>query len=108
MAHVAELWPQYLRGHAYLKLQQGVEATAEFQKILDHRGYAPLSPLYPLAHLGLARAAAKAGDITRSQKAYEDFLAGWKEADPGLPILIEAKREYKAVTTGSVTDGIVK
>jgi eukaryotic-like serine/threonine-protein kinase len=105
---VAELWPQYLRGHAYLKLKQGAEATAEFQKILDHRGYAPLSPLNPLAHLGLARAAAKAGDILRSQKAYEDFLAEWKEADPDLPILIEAKREYKAATTGSVTGGIVK
>jgi len=105
---VAELWPQYLRGHAYLKLNQGAEAAAEFQKILDHRGYAPLSPLYPLAHLGLARAAAKASDVARSQKAYEDFFARWKEADHDLPIFIEAKRAYKAATTGSVTSGIVK
>jgi predicted Zn-dependent protease len=104
----AEFWPQYLRGLAYLKLWRGAEAVAEFQKILDNRGYAPLSPLYPLAHLGLARAAAKAGDMARSQKAYEDFFARWKEADPDLPILIEAKREDKAATTGSATSGIVK
>ncbi|MGH9753723.1 MAG: protein kinase domain-containing protein [Blastocatellia bacterium] len=105
---VAQFWPQHLRGSAYLKLGRGAEAAAEFQKILDHRGYAPLSPLYPLAHLGLALAAAKAGDMMGSQKAYEDFFARWKEADPDLPILIEAKREYKAATTGSVTSGIVK
>jgi eukaryotic-like serine/threonine-protein kinase len=104
----AEFWPQYLRGQAYLKLKRVAEAAAEFQKILDNRGYAPLSPFYPLAHLGLARAAAKAGDMTRSQKAYEDFFARWKEADPDLPILIEAKREDKAATTGSATSGIVK
>src|SRR5215510_12173491 len=104
----AEFWPQYLRGLAYLKLNRGAEAAAEFQKILDNRGCAPLSPLYPLAHLGLARAAAKAGDMTRSQKVYEDFFARWKEADPDLPILIEAKRDYKAATTGSVTSGIVQ
>src|SRR5262249_3450702 len=52
----AEFWPQYLRGQAFLKLQRGVEAGTEFQKILDHRGQAPLSPLYSLAYLGLARA----------------------------------------------------
>jgi tetratricopeptide (TPR) repeat protein len=104
----AEFWPQYLRGQAYLRLKRGMEAAAEFQKILDNRGYAPLSPLYPLAHLELARAAAKAGDMTRSHKTYEDFFARWKEADPDLPILIEAKTEYKAATTGSVTSGIVK
>jgi tetratricopeptide (TPR) repeat protein len=92
---VAELWPQYLRGHAYLRLKQVTEATAEFQKILDHRGYAPLSPLYPLAHLGLARAAVKAGDAAKSRKAYEDFFAVWEDADPNLPILIEARKEYK-------------
>ena len=83
----AEFWPQYLRGQAYLKLGQGTVAAAEFQKILDHRGYAPLSPLYPLAQLGLARA-------TQSRKAYEDFFAGWKEADAELPILRVAKSEY--------------
>ena len=91
----AEFWPQTLRGQAYLKLNRGAEAAAEFQKILDHRGEGPLSALYPLAHLGLARAAALVGDIAKSRKAYEDFFALWKDADPDLPILIEAKKEYQ-------------
>jgi hypothetical protein len=84
-----------LWGQAYLKLKRGAEAAAEFQKILDHRGYAPLSPLYPLAHLGLARAATLTGETSKSRKAYEDFFAAWKEADSDLPILIEAKKEYE-------------
>ncbi len=91
----AEFWPQYMRGQAYLKLRRGAEAAAEFQKILDHRGYAPLSPLYPLAHLGLARAATLIGETAKSRKAYEDFFAAWKEADADLPILIEAKKEFE-------------
>jgi tetratricopeptide (TPR) repeat protein len=91
----AEFWPQYLRGKAYLKLKRGAEAAAEFQKILDHRGYAPLSPLYPLAHLGLARSATMTGETAKSRKAYEDFFAAWKEAGADLPILIDAKKEYE-------------
>lgn len=91
----AEFWPQYLRGTAYLKLQRGAEAAAEFQKILDHRGYVPLSPLYPLGYLGLARAATLTGETAKSRKAYEDFFAVWKEADSDLPILIDAKKEYE-------------
>lgn len=70
----AEFWPQYLRGQAYLQLKQGTEAAAEFQKILDHRGYAPLSVLYPLAHLGLARSGNLNGDMAQAQQAYADFL----------------------------------
>jgi len=91
----AEFWPQYLRGLAYLKLGRGAEASAEFQKVLDHRGYAPLSPLYPLAHLGLARAATVAGDTTKSRKAWENFFAVWKDAEANLPILRDVKREYE-------------
>jgi serine/threonine protein kinase/tetratricopeptide (TPR) repeat protein len=84
----------HLRGQAYLNQQKGAEATTEFQKILDHRGWQPTSPLFPLAHLGLARAAALSGDTTKARKAYQDFFAFWKDADPDLPILIEAKKEY--------------
>ena len=84
----------YLRGKAYLRLKRGAEAAAEFQKILDHRGWGPISYLYPLAHLGLARAAALTGDVAGSRKAYQDFLTMWKDADADLPILIEAKKEY--------------
>jgi tetratricopeptide (TPR) repeat protein len=91
----AEFWPQYLRGQAYLKLVRGTEATAEFQKILDHRGQAPLSVLYPLAHLGLARAATINGEATSARQAYQDFFALWKDADTDLAALIEAKKEYE-------------
>ncbi len=93
----AEFWPQYLRSQAYLKLGRGAEAASEFQKILDHRGWAPTSPLYPLAHLGLARAALLQGDTAKAQKSYQDFFALWKDADADLPVLIEAKKEYEKV-----------
>jgi eukaryotic-like serine/threonine-protein kinase len=99
----AEFWPQYLRGLAYLKLNRGAEAAAEFQNILGHRGYAPLSPLYSLAHLGLARGAALTGDTAQSRKAYEDFFAVWKEADPDMSPMIEAKKERQRTLTVSST-----
>jgi serine/threonine protein kinase/tetratricopeptide (TPR) repeat protein len=90
-----DFWPQYLRGQAYLKLKNGAQAATEFKSIIDHRGWYPMSPLYPLAHLGLARAAALAGDNANARKAYQDFLAFWKDADPTIPILVEAKAEYE-------------
>ena len=90
----AEFWPQYLRGQAYLRQQKGTEAAAEFQKILDHRGEAPLSALYPLAHLGLARAAAFTGDTAKARTSYQNFLALWKDANPEIAILLDSKREY--------------
>ncbi|PYT31472.1 MAG: hypothetical protein DMG57_05025 [Acidobacteria bacterium] len=82
----------YVRGLAHLQAKAGPEAVAAFQNILDHRGAFPF--LYSLAHLGLARAAALSGDPARSRKAYQDFLALWKDADPDLPMLQEAKKEY--------------
>jgi Serine/threonine protein kinase len=90
-----EFWPQYVRGLANLKLSKGAEAAVEFQKILDHRGYAPMSPLFPLAQLGLARAATLQNDTAKARKAYEDFFALWKDADSDIPVLIEAKKEYE-------------
>ena len=91
---ITESSPVYIRGIAYLKAQTGAEAAAEFQKILDHKGIFGTLPVYALSYLGSARAYALAGDSTRSRKAYQDFLARWKDADPDIPILIEAKREY--------------
>jgi hypothetical protein len=82
----------YLRGLAFLRLKQGVEAAAEFQKIVDHRG-ANWGPVYPLSYLGLARAAALAGDIARARNAYEGFFRLWKDADPEIAILIQARKE---------------
>ena len=92
-----EFWPHYVRGLANLKLSKGAEAAVEFQKILDHRGYAPMSPLFPLAQLGLARAAIFQNDTPKARKAYEDFFALWKDADPDIPVLIEAKKEYEKI-----------
>ncbi|HLW79502.1 MAG TPA: hypothetical protein VKU44_07870, partial [Terriglobia bacterium] len=91
------LLPHYLRGLAYLGLHQGPAAASEFQKIVDHRGATrgSAAALYPLAHLGLARAAALSGDTAGARKWYQDFLAQWKDADPEIPILKEAQSEYK-------------
>ncbi len=97
----ADLQIAYVRGNAYLSLRQRAEAEAEFQRILDHRGWAPLSPLYPLAQLGLARAAVLTGDPTKARKSYEDFFALWKDADSDIPILIEAKKEYAKLNSRS-------
>ena len=88
------LGPIYLRGQAYVAAKQGVSATAEFQKILDHPGIVVNEPIGPLAHLGLGRAYALAGDKAKAAGAYQDFLALWKNADPDIPILKEAKAEY--------------
>jgi predicted Zn-dependent protease len=90
-----EFWPQYVRGLANLKFGKGAEAAVEFQKILASRGYAVLSPLYPLARLGLARATVMKGDAAKARKAYEDFFALWKDADGDIPVLIEAKKEFE-------------
>jgi ATP/maltotriose-dependent transcriptional regulator MalT len=84
----------YVRGLAYLRSRAGAEAAAQFQKVLDHRGIDPLSPLYPLSQLGLARARALAGDAAQSRRAYQDFLALWKDADADLPVLRDARAEY--------------
>jgi eukaryotic-like serine/threonine-protein kinase len=89
-----EFWPQYLRGQAYWKQGKGAQAAAEFQNILDHRGWYPLSPLYPLAHVGLARAATLNGEAAKARKEYQDFFTLWKDADPSIPILVAAHQEY--------------
>jgi len=93
-APVAEFWPSYLRGQAHLQLHEGREAVVDFQSIVDHRGEMPDAVLYPLAHLGLARSAALAGDLAKARKAYEEFFAWWKDADADLRPLEEARAEY--------------
>jgi len=87
--------PTWVRGRAYLQAKNGALAAAEFQRIIEHRGWDVLSPLWPMAHLGLARAAVLQGDVAKGRKAYEDFFGFWKEADADLPVLIEARREYE-------------
>ena len=88
------LCPVYLRGYAYLMLHNGSAAAAEFQKFLNHRGVVGNFPLGALAHLGLGRAYALQGDTAKARTACQDFLALWKDADPDIPILKQAKAEY--------------
>jgi len=86
----------YARGLAYLQAGQGTQAAQEFQMVLDNRSvYA--DPLTSLAKLGLAKAYALQGDKSRSRLAYQDFLALWKDADPDIPLLKQARDEYAKV-----------
>ncbi len=84
----------YLRGEAHLRMHMGTDAAAEFQKIIDHPGIDPFSPLHSLAYLGRARAYALQGDRARTHDTYEEFFTRWKDADSDLPILKQAKAEY--------------
>src|ERR1035437_10045619 len=88
------LCPVYLRGEAYLMLHDGNRAAAEFQKFIDHRGVVMNFPCSALARLGLARAYAMQGDTAKARSTYQDFLTLWKDADPDIPILKQAKAEY--------------
>jgi tetratricopeptide (TPR) repeat protein len=88
------LYPVLVRGETYLAAHQGSEAAAEFQKILDHRGVVVNEPIGALAHLQIGRAYALQGDTAKARAAYQDFLTLWKDADPDIPILKQAKAEY--------------
>jgi hypothetical protein len=87
------LSPVYYRGYAYLATGQNQDAAKEFQGVIDHRGVVQNSILGALAHRGLARALAASGDSAGARTAYHDFLTLWKDADPDIPILKQAKAE---------------
>ena len=84
-----------MRARAFLEAKDGRNAAAEYQKIIDHRGHDILSPLWPLAHLELARSLALQGEVAGSRQAYDEFFRLWKNADGDVNLLIEARREYK-------------
>jgi eukaryotic-like serine/threonine-protein kinase len=88
------LYVSYLRGMAHLAARQGALAAAEFQRVLDHPGIVWNDPIGALAHVQLGRACALTGDTAKAKAAYQDFLALWKDADPDIPILRQAKEEY--------------
>ena len=88
------LYPAHVRGQAYLLLHQGKAAASEFQKLLDHRTMLGNSPLASLTRLNIGRSYALQGDSAKARAAYQDFLALWKDADPDIPILKQAKSEY--------------
>lgn len=88
------LQPIYVRGQAYLAAKRGGEAASEFQKVLDHRGIVRNEVLGALAQLCLARVYVLQGETEKGRAAYQDFLTLWKDADPGVPVLKQAKAEY--------------
>lgn len=88
------LYPTYLRGEAYLVAHNGEAAAIEFQKIIDRRALVGSLPHGSLARLGLARAYALQGNKQKALASYQDFLTLWKDADPDIPLLKQAKFEY--------------
>jgi predicted Zn-dependent protease len=88
------LCPVYVRGEAYLAMHDGNRAVGEFQKFIDHPGLVSTFPWGALARLGLARAYVLQGDTPHAHAEYRDFLALWKDADPDVPVLMQAKAEY--------------
>jgi eukaryotic-like serine/threonine-protein kinase len=87
--------PVYIRGVAYLRTRNGPEAAREFQRMLDHRPMMSNTLICPITRLGLARARVLEGNTSSARSAYQDFFALWKDADPDIPILKEAKAEYE-------------
>jgi DNA-binding winged helix-turn-helix (wHTH) protein/tetratricopeptide (TPR) repeat protein len=88
------MYPVYVRGQAYLQAHRGMEAAAEFQRIIDHRTVVITDPVGALAHLQLARALVLAGDIAKARNAYQQSLTLWANADPNIPVLLQANAEY--------------
>ena len=88
------LYPVYVRGEAFMVSNHASQAIAEFQKILDHRGLVAGDPIGAMARVQLARAHAMQGDTAKARTSYQDFLTLWRDADPDIPILKQAKAEY--------------
>jgi Flp pilus assembly protein TadD len=91
------LYPAYIRGQAYLAAGDGPKAAVEFQKILDHPGIVLNYPLGALALLGRARAEALNHETAKARQDYEAFFSLWKDADPDLPILAQARQEFRTL-----------
>jgi tetratricopeptide (TPR) repeat protein len=89
-----DIGPAFYRGLAYLSMKSGKEAAAEFKTVIDRAPIFPLSVLHSVARLEMARSLALAGDAAAARTAYQDLFALWKDADPDLPLLKQAKLEY--------------
>jgi tetratricopeptide (TPR) repeat protein len=97
MSSFANEQPAYERGLAYLESGDGPKAAAEFRKLIANPGVVTSSITGALAHLQLARAEQMSGNREQAKTDYQDFLALWKDADPNIPILQQAKAEYTAL-----------
>jgi len=93
------LYPIYIRGVAYLAARQPAEAATEFQRILDHRAMVLVDPMDAMVRLQLARALTLLGDAVKAKRAYDDLFRVWKDADPDLPVLKQARAEYAKLPT---------
>ena len=91
----------YHRAQAYFAAGEYAKAVEDFEKIIEHRGWPEWEIFAPLAQLGLARTYTTQGDWAESRKAYEEFFTTWKDADPDIPILRQAKDEYKKITASA-------
>jgi tetratricopeptide (TPR) repeat protein len=96
------LYPVYVRGLAYSRMDRYREAAAEFQKILDHPGISLHDAMGPMARLGRARALRVCGDRAKSAAVYKDLLTLWKDADPGVPVFEEAREECAKLLQAAV------
>jgi DNA-binding winged helix-turn-helix (wHTH) protein/tetratricopeptide (TPR) repeat protein len=103
LGFVAALAPLYLRGRSFLMRGAGFEAAHQFQRILDRRGTDPFSPFHAVARLGLARSLAMGGEVAASLEAYRQFLASWSQADPDIPVLREARDEYRRLSAQALS-----
>lgn len=95
LGSVANLLPIYVRAVSYLEVRSGADAQREFQKILDHHAVDAVTDLYPLSELGLARSYSMQGKSDDSRRAYQAFFTLWKDADLDVPILLQARREFR-------------
>jgi predicted Zn-dependent protease len=100
--NLGPMYPVYVRGEAYLKARREHDAAEQFRKIIEHPGVIVNFPLGSLAHLQLARALAVSGDTMGARREYQDFFALWKDADADIPILEQAKAEYRKWNRNSV------
>ena len=101
--NVAGLVAPFLRGEALLARGDAEKARGEYEKVLNWRGADPFAPVVPLAHLGIARAWAAAGDDAKSRKAYEELFRIWARADPNLPVLTRARAEHARLSSSPLS-----
>jgi tetratricopeptide (TPR) repeat protein len=95
------LYPVYVRGEAFLAMRMPAEAIREFEKFLTHRGLVLFDPIGAAARLQLARAYVAAGNLAEARRRYDDLLTLWRDADPDLPIVEQARAEAKRLGSGA-------
>lgn len=90
----ANMESRYTRATALLMAGRGADAIQEFQGMLKLKDASITEPAVSLAQMGLARAYVSTNDKEKARTAYQDFFVLWKNADPDVPILKQARAEY--------------